>query len=111
MTDNITVLFCPDCGKMIMNDCDPRLDDVGTKWYKCDHCQKETSNPKRKIISALKGSYDTFDNTEKFNPNRFAKQLMDNFFFKTDKKTELMYVYDNCREYGILKVKFLFIKP
>lgn len=44
------LLYCPDCGAMITNDCDPRKDDVGTKFYKCAKCGKETSNPKRNTI-------------------------------------------------------------
>lgn len=45
---NATILFCPNCGKMIMNDCNPRIDDAGTKFFKCESCGLETSTPKKK---------------------------------------------------------------
>jgi putative DNA primase/helicase len=78
-----------------MNDCNPRIDDAGTKWYKCENCNRETSTPKRKVISALTGFNHNQNEKEIFNPNTYAKQLMDNFFFKTDQKTDILYIYNS----------------
>jgi len=79
---SVTILNCPTCGKTIMNDCAPRIDDAGTKWFKCESCGNETAAPKKRVISAAIKSDYYKEEKEPFNPNSYAKNLMENFFFK-----------------------------
>lgn len=74
----------------------------------CEYASKETGIPAEKIaelgFSGIKQkclselapleTKDYQDENKTFNPNKYAQKLMQNYFFRTDKKTELMYVYD-----------------
>ena len=51
MTTNATILYCDKCRQIITNDLYPRIDDAGTKWFKCGACGEETSTPKKKVVS------------------------------------------------------------
>ncbi len=108
---DIELLTCDTCGKPTVPS---YLDDVKTQWYKCEQGHK-TSKPLKKTFNAegrnlnlpqetskkdqwyLGSRYSSDDHNEKFNPNSFANYLTGQFFFKTDKKTELMYVYNSER--------------
>jgi putative DNA primase/helicase len=90
------VFLCPDCREETTPS---RLDDINTQWFKCKNGH-ETATPIKNRLNALSPSemreyYDRDDEEQKFNPNNYAATLMKNFFFRTDKKTDLMYVYES----------------
>jgi P4 family phage/plasmid primase-like protien len=89
------VFLCPECNEETTPS---RLDDAETQWYKCRNGH-ETATPKKQRLNALSPSevreYYKDDNGEqKFNSNTYGANLMRQFFFRTDKKTDLMYVYE-----------------
>src|ERR1035437_7660973 len=89
------VLLCPTCKEETH---ERRTDDIGTKWYRCDKGH-ETAVPIKKRLNALAPremrEYYRDEEDQKFNPNQYAASLMKSFFFRTDKKTDLMFVCDS----------------
>jgi P4 family phage/plasmid primase-like protien len=104
---DIEIITCSECGKPTIP---TYKDDVQTQWFKCEKGHT-TNNPKKTKFCAegrelnlpketerkdqwFLGSRYSSDDKEKFNPNTFANYLTGQFFFKTDKKTDILYVYN-----------------
>jgi len=100
---DIELTICDFCGKPVIP---THIDDVNTQWYKCEKGH-QTSTPLKQKYNAEGRSinlpnetegypsrYST-DDSERFNPNSFANYLTTQFFFKTDKKTDLIYIYNS----------------
>jgi putative DNA primase/helicase len=89
--NSTTILLCDKCGKPA-KECSK--DDVGTVFYECDDKHK-TSTPIKKLYKPMMfttiSSYQ--DEHEKFNAILLATDLMNNYFFKTDKKSLTIYVF------------------
>jgi P4 family phage/plasmid primase-like protien len=105
---DVEIITCSECGNPTIP---TYKDDVQTQWYKCEKGHI-TNNPKKTKFCAegrefnlpketerknqwFLGSRYSSDDTEKFNPNNFANYLIRQFFFKTDKKTDILYVYNS----------------
>jgi putative DNA primase/helicase len=106
---DITIFICDTCGEPTVPS---YIDDVKTQWYKCEKGHT-TSTPMKKNYTAegrdlnlpvedkkLAASYGfgsryATDDTDRFNPNSFANMLTGQFFFKTDKKTDLLYIWNS----------------
>jgi P4 family phage/plasmid primase-like protien len=91
--------FCPSCDAWITNDCNPRIDDAGTKWYKCPDCGKETATPKVKRLVLKDENEETertiafFDFEGKFVPKLLADYIMEKHVFITMMDNEETYAY------------------
>ena len=104
---DIELITCDTCGKPTVP---TYKDDTQTQFYKCEKGHITNSPNKTKFSSEGRelnlpketvkknqwflGSRYSSDETEKFNPNSFANYLTGQFFFKTDKKTDILYIYN-----------------
>jgi P4 family phage/plasmid primase-like protien len=88
----ITILLCDMCGKPVK---EHHKDDIGTQFYICE-AEHQTANPiKKNYAPMMYEHFSTFcDNEGIFNPARFAKDLVDNYFFKTDKRSGTVYIFN-----------------
>jgi len=89
--DTQVILLCDTCGKPVKK---LSKDDIGTIIYECEKGHKTTtptSKSYKPMMFLLPASYE--DENGAFNPIRLAKDLLDNFFFKTDKKSLVIYVF------------------
>ena len=79
--------FCPTCGEWITNDCNPRIDEAGTAWYKCDACGKETATPKIKRLHIKEYSEEDGEQEERrvFKPTILTDDFIAEMIW--DKKT------------------------
>lgn len=102
---DIEITTCDTCGKPTVPYGKP--DDVNTQFYKCEN-EHLTSTPHKtkycaegrdmNLPAETKGGYPSrysMDDSERFNPNSFANYLTGQFFFKTDKQTDIMYIYNS----------------
>ncbi len=87
----IAILLCDICGKPVKED---YKDDIKTQWYKCENGH-ETSNPIRKDYTPnmYLHSSNYQDENEKFNQIKLAMDLVNNYFFRTDKQTGTIWVF------------------
>jgi putative DNA primase/helicase len=90
----IVLLLCPICGSPIKP---AHKDDIGTQFYECEKCHEKTANPIKKTYKPMMYErYSSFcDEDEKFNPAKFANDLVNNFFFRTDKKSGTVYIFND----------------
>jgi len=92
---------CPCCGYPAST---LRRDTEGKQWYMCgaEKCRKITAQPQHRqyypkmAIGTASYSEGEEDN-QKFNPGIYANALMSNYFFKTDRHTDIVYVYNHER--------------
>ena len=105
---DIELITCSECGNPTVP---AYKDDLQTQWFKCEKGHitnktlktkftaegRESNLPKETIRKNqwFLGSRYSSDETEKFNPNTFANSLTGHFFFKTDKKTDILYIYNS----------------
>ena len=108
--DDVTIFTCEECGKPTVP---AYKDDAQTQFYRCTNKteQHTTSKPNKQSFTAESrnlnlpfetakkdqwylGSRYGSGESEIFNPNSFANYLTGQFFFKTDKKTDVLYVYN-----------------
>jgi putative DNA primase/helicase len=90
--DNSTViLICDKCGKPV-KECSQ--DDIGTVFYECQDKHKTSTpieKPYKPMMFTTLSSYQ--DEHDKFNAIYLATDLINNYFFKTDKKSQTIYIF------------------
>lgn len=95
----LTYQACPNEGEVLQT---VETDAKGkpTKSY-CPVCREETTEPIEKTYNQKLYSYPYFcDDPEKrtgFKPARVAESIKANFLFKTDRKTDILYRYDDVQ--------------
>jgi P4 family phage/plasmid primase-like protien len=89
--NTLTILSCDTCGKPVK---ESSKDDVGTVFYECENGHK-TASPTRKAYAPMMYECLTSYQGENgaFNPIAFANDLLNNYFFKTDKKSGIIYIF------------------
>ena len=87
--------LCPSCNAEVAFS---HVDDVGTSFYRCRKCGETTSTPEPKPYNpSMYRTFDAFcenDDGSGFNPIRFAKDVLDNYYVKTMKDNETVYIFD-----------------
>ncbi|MCJ7635690.1 phage/plasmid primase, P4 family [Candidatus Bathyarchaeota archaeon] len=85
------ILICDTCGKPVK---ESSRDDIGTIFYKCENGHKTAAPIQKTYAPMMYGHISSYqDEYGKFQPIALAKDLMDNYFFKTDKKSLTIYVF------------------
>jgi putative DNA primase/helicase len=88
-----TLLLCPVCGKPVKP---IHKDDCGTQFYECEKCHEKTAKPMKKTYSPMLYEFQgQCDEEGRFNPAQFAHDLVNNYFFRTDKRTETIYIFND----------------
>lgn len=103
---DINIFICGICGNPTVPS---YKDDVGTQFYRCEKGHVTNKPMKRSYTAESRnlnlpkengansgwGSRYATDDSEHFNPNSFANYLTGQFFFRTDKKTDVLYIYNS----------------
>ena len=94
----IILKICPKCGYPVNQ---TKKDASGKQWWICGRgtCNSETNEPTERIfndymIEGISSYSEGEEGREKFNPGLFARELMNHAFFKTDKNTDVTYIYN-----------------
>jgi putative DNA primase/helicase len=85
------ILVCDECGKPVK---ESYKDDTETVFYECENGHKTATPIQKTYVPMLYGHISSYqDENEKFNPISFANDLLGNYFFKTDKKSGVIYIF------------------
>lgn len=89
------ILLCDTCGKPVK---ESSKDDIGAVIYECENGHKTTTPTSKSYKPMMFDSASSYKGENGvFNPLRLAKDLLDNYFFKTDKKSLVIYVFSGER--------------
>lgn len=89
----LILLLCPICGSPVKP---AYKDDVGTQFYECEKCHEKTATPLKKTYQPMMYNFESqCDEEGRFNPAQFGHDLVNNYFFRTDKKIGTVYIFND----------------